>query len=49
MQAERILYFAEKEDFLEQTERLLAPGDVVLVKASRGMQMEKIVNKILEE
>ena len=49
MKAEHILYFAEKEDFLEQTERLLAPGDVVLVKASRGMHMEKIVNKILEE
>ena len=49
MQAEHVLYFTEKEDFLEQTESLIEPGDVVLVKASRGMQMEKIVNKILEE
>lgn len=49
MQADRILYFSEKEEFLKRAQSLLEPGDVILVKASRGMQMEKIVEEILKE
>ena len=41
------MYFPEKEDFIKVKDQVIQKGDVILVKASRGMEMEKIVNEIL--
>lgn len=49
MPKEQILYFKEKEELIGKISNLLMPGDVVLVKASRGMKMEEIINKITKE
>ena len=38
-----IYYFNTKEEAIENIDRLIKEDDVVLVKASRGMQLEKIV------
>lgn len=46
---DRVLYFEEKSELLAKIGDLLAAGDVVLVKASRGMMMEEIVNEILRD
>ena len=45
----QIHYFRTKEEFLPKIRDFILPGDVVLVKASRGMEMEKIVKKIFED
>jgi len=37
------LYFTTVDEFLTNSNRLLTPGDVVLVKASRGMAFERII------
>ena len=49
MSGDKILYFEEKGPLLEKINGFLQAGDVVLVKASRGMKMEEIVKKILED
>lgn len=49
MPKEQLLYFKEKEELIRQISDLLMPGDVVLVKASRGMKMEEIISKITKE
>lgn len=41
-----ILHFAEKEDLYANAEKLFQTGDVVLVKASRGMEFEQIIEKL---
>ncbi len=46
--AEKVLYFEEKEELLPKIGDLLADGDVVLVKASRGMKMEEVASEILK-
>lgn len=46
---DRILYFDDKSKLLNEINHLIETGDVVLVKASRGMKMEEIVKKILED
>lgn len=45
---DHILWFKEKKDFLKEMDSIIAKGDVILVKGSRGMEMEKIVKKVLE-
>lgn len=42
-----VLMFQEKEPLIEELRRLAAPGDVILVKGSRGMKMEDIVDGFL--
>ena len=48
MDPQKILCFEKKEDLIEKLSELIETGDVILVKASRSMFMEKIVNVILE-
>ena len=43
---DRILHFAEKADLYEQADEIFKAGDVVLVKASRGMEFEQIIEKL---
>ncbi|MBQ9059729.1 MAG: UDP-N-acetylmuramoyl-tripeptide--D-alanyl-D-alanine ligase [Firmicutes bacterium] len=42
-------YFPTKEAFLKKKNEFVKPGDLILVKASRGMQMEIIVENLLDE
>ncbi len=44
-----VLHFQTKEEFLEQMSSVIGKGDVILVKGSRGMEMEIIVKKIMEQ
>ena len=48
LDAAKIRYFPEKKDFLQALPELLQPGDVVLVKASRSMELEEIADRICE-
>ncbi len=41
-------YFATQEELWQALPELLRPGDVILVKASRGMHLEKTVEKLQE-
>ncbi len=43
-----ILHYEEKKELLDNLDDLIMPGDVVLVKGSRGMRMEEIVEYIME-
>lgn len=45
----RVLHFEDKEKLALELADLLKEDDVVLVKASRGMAMEEIVEKIMNE
>lgn len=45
---ENVMYFAQKDEFFEIMRDVVKPGDVILVKGSRGMVMETVVKKILE-
>ncbi len=40
-------HFSDKEELWESLRRFLNSGDAVLIKGSRGMKMEEIVNKML--
>ena len=40
-------YFSSSEEAAEFLEELIAPGDVLLVKGSRGVKMERIVETLL--
>lgn len=40
------LHFATKEAFLKQAKKHIKPQDLILVKASRGMKMEEIVEAL---
>ena len=48
LDAARIQYFPNKEDFLPLLPKLLEEGDVVLIKASRGMKLEEIAARMME-
>ena len=46
---ERNIHFETKEAFYREYKNILKEGDTILVKASRGFEMEQIVEKILEK
>ena len=43
-----VAYFETKEAFLQKISGFVDSGDMILVKGSRGMKMEQIVEKLLE-
>lgn len=45
-QAGNVLYFSEKGLLIEELLKQLAPDDLVLVKASRGMRLEEVVTAL---
>lgn len=47
MDKSNIMFFNSKEEFIAAAKDIIKNGDVILVKASRGMKMEQIVNEIL--
>ncbi len=46
MPAGRVLMCANNEEAIDHLKALVAPGDFILIKGSRGMQMEQIVNAL---
>lgn len=49
MAPDRIVHVPDSQQAVEVVRGLLAPGDVVLVKASRGMQLDTVVKGLLAE
>jgi UDP-N-acetylmuramyl pentapeptide synthase len=39
-------HFDDKAKLCEEVNRSLRPGDVILVKGSRGMAMEEVIEKL---
>ncbi len=46
MKSDCVLMCATNEQAIEHLQALVAPGDFILIKGSRGMQMENIVSKL---
>lgn len=44
-----LYYFETRDDMMKELPRILRKGDTILVKASHGMQFEKVVAQIKEE
>ncbi len=47
--SENVMYFKTKDDFFKEMDSVIEKGDVILIKGSRGMEMDKIVKKIIEQ
>lgn len=43
----QVMYLKKKEDLYGKMNQLIGQGDIILVKGSRGMKMEQIVEKVL--
>ena len=43
-----MLNVLEKEDFIKSISTIIKENDVILVKASRGMKFEEIINSLEE-
>ena len=46
MKEEKVIYFEEKKDLLNNILSYIKPADVILFKASRGMAFEELVEKV---
>lgn len=44
--SESIITFSSKEQFLKEINKFISENDIILVKASRGMRFEEIVNEL---
>ncbi len=44
-----IYRYVKKEEFYDKINEMTGDGDIILVKGSRGMEMEQIVDKLLEK
>ena len=44
----RTAYYEKKEDFCRDMNQYISDGDIILVKGSRGMKMEQIVETLLK-
>jgi len=42
------MYFEKKEDFIQVKDDIIKSGDIILLKASRGMELEKIAEEIIK-
>lgn len=49
LEEDKVLYFPTKDEFYWKIGEILKTGDTILVKASRGMEMEQVVDKIMNE
>lgn len=43
-----VVYFSNKEEFFRNMDKYVGDGDIILVKGSRGMKMEQVVEKLVE-
>ena len=44
----QVAYYSNKEEFFRDMSKYVGDGDIVLVKGSRGMKMEQVVEKLIE-
>lgn len=44
-----VMHFETKDAFFNEMNSIIGTGDVILLKGSRGMEMDKIVKKIMEQ
>ena len=44
----KVVYYKNKEEFFRDIDRFAGIGDIILVKGSRGMKMEQIVERLKE-
>lgn len=49
MDAGAVRHYATRDGLMKEIHQLIRPGDVVLVKGSRAMEMERVVKKIFED
>jgi len=47
LNAEQIFSFKEKEQLIDKLKEMVSENDLVLVKASRGMRLEEVVNSLV--
>ncbi len=49
MKEEKIFYFDNKKDLIDQLKDMVEEGDIILVKGSRAMKMEEVVETLMLE